>query len=94
MREQTADGDARREDGWLRNFGKRQPIHRAVEDQFTQRLAKRGIGFGERLRANLKLVSEGLAHADRLRPLTRKDERDHGWLAANARISVLSRSII
>src|SRR6185436_5285223 len=43
----------------------------------AQRLPERGVRLVERLAADWKHVGECLTHADFLRTLTGKDERDH-----------------
>ncbi len=92
--EQPAHRDAHRQDRGLRVFGQRQAIRGTVEDQIAQRLAERRIGFGKRLRADLELIGERLAHADRLRALSGKHECDHDSATVTAFISALRRSII
>jgi len=94
VRKQAVDRHAHRQDRRLRVFGEREPIHRAVEDQVAQRLAERGVGLGKRARANLELIGERLAHADRLRALSGEHERDHDGRPAIDCISLLRRSII
>jgi hypothetical protein len=44
--------------------------------------------------ADLELIGERPAHADGLRALSRKDERDHDSLTVSELISALRRSII
>ena len=76
--EETAGGDAHRQDRRLRDLGEREPLGRAVEDDLAQarsrarrRLPRRSPGTPGNASARRP------AHADRLRSLPGKDERDH-----------------
>ncbi len=69
--------DAHRENRRLRVFGEREAVRRTIEDQVTQRLAERPIGFVEHCPRFGKLRGEAPAHADRLRALAGKKEGNH-----------------
>ncbi len=63
--------------GRLGVFGQRELILGTVENDAAERLAERDVGLRDGLAADRIGVGERPAHADLLRALSRKDERDH-----------------
>ena len=86
-RDQPLGGDAHRENRGLRVFRQRQLVLGPFEDRAAERLAKRRVGVLEGPAADGKRIGERAAHADLLRSLPGKDERDHWWGTAAAAIS-------
>ena len=69
-------GDRRREQGRLGVDRQVELVGGSLEGQAADRLAERGVGFGEDGRGGRRGGGQGLAHADRLRPLAGEDEGD------------------
>src|SRR5205823_3226326 len=84
--------DADREHRRLRVLGEHQHVLRTVEHDTAQRLAERRIGFVEGLTAQRKRVRQRAAHADLLRALSWKDERDQGRAVSEAAAASISRA--
>ena len=62
--------------GWVFSVSVSSAV-RTLEAQTAQRFAQRRVSLGERLSADRERVGQGLAHADGLRALARKDEGNH-----------------
>src|SRR5262249_31566232 len=86
-------GSAHGENGRLLILSQRQLIFGTLEAETAQRFAERGIGLVERLPTNGERVGQRFAHADFLRSLSGKNERDQWWATAAAAISRSSRSM-
>ncbi len=76
-RQRAPDRHADGEDRRLRVLGEHEPILGPVEAQAAQGLAQRGIGLGHGGPALGIRLGPGLAHADLLGPLPRKQECNH-----------------
>ena len=76
-RHRPARGDAHGQNCGLGVFGEQQLRLRTVETQAAERLAERIICLFERLPTDGERLSQGLAHPDFLRALTREDEGNH-----------------
>ena len=83
-REEPLRGDADGENGRLCVRGQHQLIVGAFETETAQRPSKRRVRFVEELAADRKGFGERLPHADFLRALAGKDERDH-WFRPTRR---------
>ncbi len=82
--------DADGENGRLCVRGQHQLIFGPFETETAQRSPKRRVRFVEQLAADRKGFGERLPHADFLRTLAGKDERDH-WFRPTA-AAAISRS--
>ncbi len=88
--ERAERGERGRHQRRLRVLGQTQPLLGSLEDQAAERLAERLVDLLEHLARRRHRVMQRPAHADGLRPLTRKDEGC--WHAALSKLDAAARS--